>query len=111
MHTLYGYQGSGSAIVEAALLIAGLPFRTVDAASWDDASAMEELRGVNPLGQIPTLVLPDGTVLSESANLGALTATTAPCAALADEVVLAISVWASNPSFNGVVPSMPPSPL
>ena len=69
MHTLYGYQGSGSAIVEAALLIAGLPFRTVDAASWDDASAMEELRGVNPLGRIPTLVLPDGTVLSESAAI------------------------------------------
>lgn len=69
MHTLYGYTGSGSAIVEAAMLVSGLPFRTVDAASWDDKSAMDELRRVNPLGQIPTLVLPDGTVLSESAAI------------------------------------------
>lgn len=68
-HILYGYQGSGSAAVEAGLVIAGLPFRIVDAASWDDKSALDELRSVNPLAQIPTLKLPDGTVLSESAAI------------------------------------------
>ena len=66
---LYGYPGSGSAAAEAALVMAGVPFRIVDAASWDDTSALDELRRVNPLAQIPTLKLPDGTVLSESAAI------------------------------------------
>ena len=68
-HVLYGYTGSGSAAVEAALAIAGVPHRIVEAASWDDRSALAELRSTNPLAQIPTLVLPDGTVLTESAAI------------------------------------------
>ena len=69
MHKLYGYQGSGSAAVEAALELAGVPFQLISAASWDAASLRDELARVNPLQQIPTLVLPDGTVLSESAAI------------------------------------------
>ncbi|HEY1090280.1 MAG TPA: glutathione S-transferase [Burkholderiaceae bacterium] len=69
MYTLYGYRGSGSAMVEAALLLAGQPFRQIDAAEWDAASALAELRALNPLAQIPTLLLPDGAVLSESAAI------------------------------------------
>lgn len=69
MHTLYGSQGSGSAAVEAALELAQLPFRSVRASTWEDDSAQAELRSVNPLGQIPTLVLPDGSVLTESAAI------------------------------------------
>jgi GST-like protein len=68
-YTLYGAQGSGSASVEAALEWSGLPYRLVEAATWEPDSALEELRRVNPLGQIPTLVLPDGTVLTESAAI------------------------------------------
>jgi GST-like protein len=68
-HILYGYKGSGSAAVEAALVMAGVPHRIVEAASWDDKSALDELTRANPLAQIPTLVLPDGTVLSESAAI------------------------------------------
>jgi GST-like protein len=68
-HILFGYKGSGSAAVEAALTLAGVPFRIVEAASWDDKSALDELRSANPLAQIPTLVLADGTVLSESAAI------------------------------------------
>lgn len=67
--TLYGYVGSGSAAVEAALRLAGLPFQSVEAASWDPKSALDALRRVNPLLQIPTLVLDDGTVLTESAAI------------------------------------------
>ncbi len=67
--TLYGYVGSGSAAVEAALLMIGLPHRIVDAASWDETSAREELLQLNPLGQIPTLRMPDGSVLTESAAI------------------------------------------
>lgn len=67
--TLYGYQGSGSAAIEAALRLASVPFDQVDAASWDAASALDELRRLNPLAQIPTVVFEDGTVMSESAAI------------------------------------------
>ena len=66
-YTLYGSRNSGSAAVEAALEIARAPYRIVSAASWDKTSARAELKRVNPLQQIPTLVTPDGTVLTESA--------------------------------------------
>lgn len=67
--TLYGSRGSGSAAVEAALELCGLPYRSVRASTWEPDSAQEELRQVNPLGQIPTLVLPGGAVLTESAAI------------------------------------------
>jgi GST-like protein len=68
-HVLYGYKGSGSAAVEAALVIADVPFRSVNAASWDAASEIEALRRVNPLLQIPALRWPDGSTMSESAAI------------------------------------------
>ena len=69
MPTLYGTQGSGSAAVEAALAIAGVEARLVDAASWQESPGLDELKRINPLAQIPTLVLDDGSVLSESAAI------------------------------------------
>jgi len=69
MYTLFGSRGSGSAIIELALEHARLPYRLVRASSWEPDSAQEELRRHNPLLQIPTLVLPDGAVLSESAAI------------------------------------------
>ena len=68
-HVLYGHQGSGSAAIEIALAIAGIPHRIVSAATWDDKSAIDELAQVNPLVQIPALVWPDGSVMSESAAI------------------------------------------
>ena len=55
--------------MEAALRIAGAPYRVVDAASWQPGPGLDELRTVNPLAQVPTLVLPEGTVMSESAAI------------------------------------------
>ncbi len=69
MYTLYGKKGSGSASVQVALDIIGAPYRIVETASWDVNDAFAELLKVNPLGQIPTLVLPDGSGLSESAAI------------------------------------------
>jgi GST-like protein len=68
-HTLFGSQGSGSAAVEMALTLCDLPYRSVRASSWEPDSALEELTAINPLCQIPTLVLPDGTVMTESAAI------------------------------------------
>lgn len=68
-HTLYGSKGSGSAIAEMGLRAAGIEYRIVNAATWEPGPGLDELRKVNPLGQIPTLVLPDGGVLTESAAI------------------------------------------
>ena len=72
--TLFGSKGSGSAAVEMALRAADLEYRIVRASEWEADSAKDELQRFNPLGQIPTLVLPNGLVLTESAailiNLG-----------------------------------------
>ncbi len=69
MWTLFGSQGSGSAAVEMALLRCGVPFELRRASTWEADSAQQELRQINPLGQIPSLVLDDGLVLTESAAI------------------------------------------
>ena len=69
MLTLYGARSSGAAAVEAALRIAGEPYRLVEAAKWDTGWKLEELKRANPLAQIPTLVLEDGSVMTESAAI------------------------------------------
>jgi GST-like protein len=69
MYTLYGKKGSGSATTQVALELIGERYRVIETASWERNDAFSELLKVNPLGQIPTLVLPDGGVLSESAAI------------------------------------------
>ena len=69
MYTLFGAKGSGSAAAEAALTLAAIKFKSVNAATWEPGPGLDELTRVNPLGQIPTLVLPDGSVLTESAAI------------------------------------------
>jgi GST-like protein len=69
MMVLYGTKGSGAAAIDAALRMTGAPYRVVDAASWEPGPGLDELRKVNPLAQVPTLVLPDGGVMSESAAI------------------------------------------
>lgn len=66
---LYGSRGSGSAAIEVALRVCALPYRVIRASQWEADSALEELGRINPLQQIPTLVLPDGTVMTESAAI------------------------------------------
>jgi GST-like protein len=69
-YLLFGSRNSGSAAVECALELAKAPYRIVDAATWrkkDDAKSFARLQRANPLHQIPTLVCPDGTLLTESA--------------------------------------------
>ena len=68
-YVLYGKLGSGAASVHAALELVGAPYRLVETASWEPDAAFEELLAVNPIGQVPTLKLPDGTALSETAAI------------------------------------------
>lgn len=69
MYTLYGAKGSGVAAIEAALELAQLPYESVDAASWNPGPGLERLKAVNPLAQVPTLVMEDGGVMTESAAI------------------------------------------
>lgn len=69
MYTLYGSKGAGSAAVEAALMLARAPHRLVETATWAQNDAYADLLKLNPLGQIPTLVLEDGSAMSESAAI------------------------------------------
>jgi GST-like protein len=68
-YVLYGQLGTGAASVHAALELAGAPYRRMDTSSWQPNAAFEELLAVNPIGQIPTLKLPGGSALSESAAI------------------------------------------
>lgn len=64
--TLYGSPGSGSAAIEMALRAAGVRYTVVRASRWEPGAGLTALARLNPLAQIPTLVLADGTVLTES---------------------------------------------
>jgi GST-like protein len=67
VYRLFGAPGAGSASVEAALELLGLPYEHVEAAPWgEENDDTRELRLINPLGQVPALVLPDGSVMTES---------------------------------------------
>jgi GST-like protein len=67
--TLYGAQASGSIAVEAALTLLGIPYALVKGATWAEEAARDRVAPVNPMRQIPTLVLPDGEVMTESAAI------------------------------------------
>ncbi len=66
---LYGAKGGGSAIIEAQLDLLGIPY-TRHYLAWEELSAPEgALAQVNPMCEIPTLLLPDGSVMTESAAI------------------------------------------
>lgn len=67
---LYQNPGWGSAIVEAQLALLNMPCELVEAGDiYSDPAARAALAQVNPLVQIPALVLDDGRVLTESAAI------------------------------------------
>ena len=70
MITLYGRRGWGSTIVEAQLDWLKLDY-TYEAVGdlLRSAEARRSLAPVNPLAQVPTLVLPNGQILTESAAI------------------------------------------
>jgi GST-like protein len=68
--TLYGRPGWGSVLTEAQLVWYAIPFTFHEVGDlFTDEPARRELARINPLAQIPTLVLPDGAVMTESAAI------------------------------------------
>ncbi len=79
-------KGGGGLIVETAFAIARLPLEIEDIA-WDDVGPHSaRLAAINPLGQVPTLILPDGGVMTESAAILLRLAELVPRARLAPPV-------------------------
>jgi glutathione S-transferase len=81
--TLYGRPGSGSGACEAILALTGLPHELIDLERWTPGGAPADFLAINPLGQIPALILPDGSVMTESAAICLFLADIAPNAGLA----------------------------
>ena len=83
MYKLFARPGWGSVLVEAQLAWYDLPHQIEE---LDDlfvsAAARDTLRPVNPLAQVPTLVLPGGQVMTESAAIMLYLADVAPGAGL-----------------------------
>ncbi|MCW3474404.1 glutathione S-transferase family protein [Limobrevibacterium gyesilva] len=70
MYKLFARPGWGSVLAEAQLAWYGLPFEVEDLGDlFTSEEARQRLATVNPLAQIPTLVLPDGRVMTESAAI------------------------------------------
>ncbi|WP_414643597.1 glutathione S-transferase family protein [Brevundimonas sp.] len=67
--TLYGAAGSGSVPVEAAMTLIGLDYRVIEAVTWEGEAERDKVAVANPMRQVPTLVLPNGEVLTESAAI------------------------------------------
>jgi GST-like protein len=73
-YLVYGAAGSGSTPVEATLTLLGEPYRVIERAVWQDAAAAAEMEAINPLRQVPALVLPSndsgaGELMTESAAI------------------------------------------
>lgn len=68
-YTLYAAKGGGSMIVELAFAQTELPLKIVDVPWKDTGWKSKKLKPFNPLGQVPTLTMPNGDVLTESAAI------------------------------------------
>lgn len=83
-YTLYGAPGWGSALVEAMLALCDATVNIEDVSGFDQpGTARDRLLGVNPLAQVPALLLSDGTTMTESAAITLLLAERHPLAGLA----------------------------
>ena len=68
-YTLYWRERSGSFAPHALLMELGLPFAAVRVDSKAGDNRQPGYLALNPTGRIPTLRLPDGTVMTESAAM------------------------------------------
>lgn len=86
MFRLITTKGCSSAIIEAELVLAGLPHAIEEIDYTQHGPGRERLKALNPLAQVPTLLLPDGTVMTESAAMTLHIADVAPQAGLVPPV-------------------------
>lgn len=70
MITVYGVPGWGSTISELMLTLADIPYHFVNVEGFDQPGLQRDrLKQINPLCQVPTLTLEDGSMMTESAAI------------------------------------------
>jgi GST-like protein len=68
--TIYGARGSGSVPIEAALRLMGRPYDVVERAPLRLVEPADETAyKINPMRQVPAMVLPGGELMTESAAI------------------------------------------
>ncbi len=83
MYKLIARPGWGSVLVEAQLAWYGLPYETEDVGDlFKSADDRQRVARYNPVAQVPALVCPDGTIMTESAAITLLLADVAASDAL-----------------------------
>ncbi len=83
MYTLYSRAGSGSAAVEALFALLAIPHEVKDVAKTAAGTAPDWYIAINPRGEIPSLQLPDNSIMTESAAMMIHLADSYPDAGLA----------------------------
>ena len=69
-YILHGHTGWGSVLAEVQLAWYGIDFDFADVGdTFEDAAARQKLASLNPLAQVPVLILPDGQVMTETAAI------------------------------------------
>jgi GST-like protein len=82
-YRLIASKAAGSMIAEAALALSRLPYEVEMIPYVEPGPRRDRLLALNPLGQVPTVLLPDGRVMTESAAIILHLADQAPRAGLA----------------------------
>ena len=86
-YVVYGQKGTGSVPVEATLLLLGEPYELLQPAPSEKPAAGDlseaEMARVNPMQQVPALILPNGELMTESAAILIHLADSHPLARLA----------------------------
>jgi glutathione S-transferase len=69
MFKLYARVGSGSSAVEALFAELGVAVELIEVPRNADRTIPDWFKKINPRGEVPTLVLPDGSMMTESAAI------------------------------------------
>lgn len=83
MYTLYARNQAGSMAVEALLAACGADYKVIVLNRKPDGSFEDFFHAINPKAEVPTLILPDGSVMTESAAMMIHIAEQFPAAGLA----------------------------
>lgn len=86
MFKLYARPSAGSAAVEALLTECGAAFEIIDILREPDGTVPRSYLQINPRGEVPTLRLPDNSIMTESAAMMIYLADLHPAAGLAPSV-------------------------
>ena len=69
MYKLYGTKGTGTCAIKAALAEADAPFEEIEITTKKKQHLTVAYRRINPRQQVPALMLPDGSIMTESAAI------------------------------------------